>query len=121
MPNYNFEGFKKKKFELMYRYNGLLEIWNPAEHELYKNDAMWSEYLAQDIIDIENNCTGIYMFGPWYRSQGACVELLSAHRLGLDIYIEQRWLKFVPFVLDILFKSKWPCGTTKFNGETNGK
>jgi len=103
LPNYNFDGFKRKKLELLCKYKGTLDVWSPSEHEPNKTDAMWSEYLAQDIIDIEENCTGIYMFGQWYRSQGACVEMLAAHRLGLDIIIENKYLRWVPKVLDLIF------------------
>lgn len=108
LPNYNFDGFKKKKLELLYKeklygYERPFEIWNPAEHEPNKTNAMWSEYLAQDIIDIEENCTDIYMFGKWYKSQGAIIEMLTAHRLGLDVIIENKWLRWVPIVLDLMF------------------
>ncbi len=102
LPNYNFEGFNRVEETLK---KGGLDVWNPAKHEPNKKDAMWSEYLADDIIDIETNCDSILMFGQWYRSVGAVIELLTAHRLGLKIYIEQWWLKFVPKLLNIVFKT----------------
>lgn len=103
LPNYNFDGFQAKKRELICKG---FKVWNPAEHEPDKTDAMWSEYLAQDIIDIENNCDSIYMWGKWYRSQGACVEMLASHRLGCKVEIEQWWLKWVGILLNILFEQK---------------
>ena len=104
LPNYNFGGFKRKQIELNEKgYN----VWNPAEHEITGDNVMWSEIMAQDIVDIETNCDTVYMFGKWYRSQGACVEMLSAHRLGLRIEFEQKWLGMaVNAILSILFKNR---------------
>jgi len=77
------------------------KVWNPAQHEL-KGLRTWAECLADDIISLQENCDGIYMFGQWYRSQGAIVELLSMHRLKKMIFIEQWWLRWIPKALDIL-------------------
>lgn len=105
LPNYNFEGFRRKELELKYSSGGKLDVYNPAMHEPDKTSSMWSEYLAMDLVDIETKCDGIYMFGKWYKSQGACIELLAAHRLGLEIIIENKWLQWIPSVLNILFKT----------------
>ena len=115
MPNYNFPAFEKKKFELNQEY---IDVWNPAEHEPDKTDAMWSEYLAQDIIDIEENCDSILMFGQWYRSAGAYIELITAHRLGLEIIIEQKWLRWIPSILNLLLDVKNKAGNTYSNDVT---
>ncbi len=113
----NFPAFRRKEYEL--KYKGL-EVWNPANHEPDKTDVMWSEYLAQDIIDIEAECNSIYMFGEWYRSQGALIELLTAHRLGLTIIIEQWYLKWIPSVLNKLFKVRGSSKET-LTGGVNAK
>jgi len=91
----------KKKFELLCKYNGTLDVWNPAEKESEGDNHTWAEFMAQDIKDIETKCTGIYMFGRWFLSHGALVELLSAHRLNKTITIEQVWLRWVPKLLNI--------------------
>jgi len=108
LPDYNFAGFRRKQEELIFKGH---HVFNPADHEPDKNDAMWSEFLAQDIINLEIYCNSIHMWGKWYRSQGACVEMLSAHRLGYKIHIEQWWLKWVPSVMNKIFQ----CKTKGFN------
>lgn len=110
LPDYNRQGFIEKQAELML--NGF-DVWNPAYNEPDWPNPTWGDYLADDILALEQNCNAIYMFGKWYRSQGSCVELLTAHRLGYEIHIETWWLKWVPTALNVIFK----CKTKGFNND----
>ena len=96
IPEYNFPAFRRKAEEL--RRLGH-KVWNPAEHNP-KRCHTWADFIRDDISVLNKRCNSIYMFGKWYRSHGALVELLSAHRLGLRIEIEQWWLCWLAWLLN---------------------
>ncbi len=97
IPKFNFPAFDAKAAEL--RAKGY-KIWNPAEHNP-KRCHTWADFIRDDIQQLNKRCCSIYMFGRWYRSHGALVELLSAHRLGLRIEIEQWWLRPLQWLLNV--------------------
>ena len=96
MPDLARDAFRAKATEL--RADGSA-VWNPHEHQP-KRCSTWADFIRDDIGVLERRCDGIYMFGRWYRSQGALVELLSAHRIGLSIVIEQWWLLPLQWILN---------------------
>ena len=101
MENNNSQAFIDTKSELESKG---IKVWSPLDHE--KENDTWVGYISRDLIDIENNCKSIYVFGKWWTSQGSIIELIVSHRLGLDIYIEQWWLRFIPKIMNVLFRGR---------------
>jgi hypothetical protein len=101
MPEYNFPAFKIKAKAL--RSRGY-KIWNPADHNP-KRCKTWTDFIRDDLSTLNKKCKGIYMFGSWYLSHGALVELIGSHRMGLDIEIEQWWLRPMQWILNATKRS----------------
>jgi len=69
------------------------DIINPANFKPDVEDPQWQHYITEDIQILCDNADGIYMFGEWWSSCGAWVELLSAIRTDKEIIVENRWLR----------------------------
>ncbi len=104
LPEHNKDGFDKKRRELKEKYDWL--VYDQFNHFCM---GCWSKEIGMDIEVLEDKCWAIYMWGKWYKAQGCWVELVAAHRLGLIIYIEQRWLRWIEWGLDLLcdYKKEW--------------
>ncbi len=101
MPGHNIIGFNRKRLELKRRFGW--QVWDQFTHICTSS---WSREIGKDLDVLEENCWAIYMWGKWYCAQGAWVELISAHRMGLKIYIEQWWLRWIKWMLNLLFGYK---------------
>lgn len=55
----------------------------------YKRLPTYEEYLANDIKELADGCTSIFMLENWVDSKGAKIELDLAQKLGLKIYYEK--------------------------------
>lgn len=56
----------------------------------HKRLPTYEEYLADDIKELANGCTAIFMLDNWKDSKGAKIELDLAKKLGLKIYYENK-------------------------------
>ena len=86
------------------------DVHNPmaTEHEP-KDATCWCDFLSNDMYDVAG-CDVIDMWGRWLTSQGAWIELLTAHRHRVGIHIEQWWLRWIPLMMNLMF-------TARDNGE----
>lgn len=55
----------------------------------YKRLPTYEEYLSNDIKELADGCTSIFMLENWEDSKGAKIELDLAQKLGLTIYYEK--------------------------------
>lgn len=102
--NWNFDSFDRQAKSL--RQNGW-EVINPAElernlqkkygendpHDFNPNtnqsdQEFLRKALQQDMTQICDNCTALYMLSGWEKSKGAIAERSLAQALGLDIFYE---------------------------------
>ena len=59
----------------------------------------WVTCIRDDLFSLMQ-CSTIHMFGPWYRSHGALIELIAAHRMGLKVEIAQPIFKPLEWILN---------------------
>jgi len=59
----------------------------------------WMTCVRDDLFCL-TQCEAIRMFGPWYRSHGALIELISAHRMGIRIGIDQWFFRPLQWFLN---------------------
>lgn len=79
--------------------DGIAQIVNPATKGIqlqamymtrHKRLPTYEEYLADDIKELANGCTAIFMLDNWKDSKGAKIELDLAKKLGLKVYYENK-------------------------------
>ena len=79
--------------------DGIAQIVNPATKGIqlqaeymtrYKKLPTYEEYLANDIRELADNCTAIFMLNNYKDSKGAKIELDLAKKLKLKIYYEDK-------------------------------
>ncbi|WP_256580834.1 MULTISPECIES: DUF4406 domain-containing protein [unclassified Pseudomonas] len=59
------------------------EVENPADHGIVEG-AQWADYMAYDLTRL-GLCGIIALLPDWEKSQGACLEVLIAERLGMTV------------------------------------
>ncbi|OJT30337.1 hypothetical protein BOP96_12150 [Pseudomonas sp. FSL W5-0203] len=80
LEDFNFPAFNKMAAEL--RGRGYV-VENPAEHGVVAG-ADWADYMAYDLTRL-GLCGQVALLPGWENSQGASLEVLIAHRLGMTV------------------------------------
>jgi len=81
-------------------------IINPTNFKPDVEDPQWQHYIVEDIHILCDNADGIYLFGKWWSSCGAIVELLSAIRADKEIIVENWWLKIPVRIITKFFRKR---------------
>jgi len=83
-----------------------IRIINPAKFEPEVENPQWQDYITEDIQILCDNADGIYLFGKWWSSCGAIMELLSAIRTNKEIVVENLLLKIPVKMLTAWFRKR---------------
>lgn len=87
------------------RLNGW-NIINPANFTPEVENPQWKDFILEDIQVLCDKADGIYMFGEWWSSCGAWVELLSAIRTGKEIAVDSWWQRKPVEILTKFFRKR---------------
>ena len=89
LPDDNYPAFFAKAEELRAKRH---EVMNPAA-EGKRPGWQWIDYILHDMEQIHLIADRLHLFGTWWKSPGAKIELQTAIREGLEIEIEQWWMR----------------------------
>lgn len=66
-----------------------------------EGETSWVDFIVRDLKDLEG-CDKIHLFGRWYTSPGALVELLGSIRMDKEIEIAQWYFRPLQWVFNRL-------------------